>query len=135
MPASSPIAAQADAGAVAAADPASAAALLDAAPADAPHPAPPGDAAIAPATPPHVAQKDAPPAAPAHAGYGTLNVTSSPIAAVTIDGTSYGDTPALNIRLSAGPHRVVLENTDAHYLKRVPVTITANQVNNLDLTH
>jgi serine/threonine-protein kinase len=62
---------------------------------------------------------------------GSLRVVGVPILTITIDGTSYGDTPQ-TIPLGVGKHRVRLQNVDNHIDETVLVTITEHQTTTLD---
>jgi hypothetical protein len=85
----------------------------------------PRRAAAAPARP-SAASRSA-----ATAGEGTLRVNSRPWSQISIDGKSYGTTPQMNIRLSAGRHRVVLVNPDFGIRKTLTVTIKPDAIETL----
>ena len=85
-------------------------------PIDAAAPPPPPDAAAAPVA--------------SHAT-GTLAITVSPWAQITIDGRDYGVTPK-TITLAAGRHRVTLANPDAG--RSVPFTVTVQPNHPASLT-
>ncbi|MFM2417783.1 MAG: hypothetical protein RL385_2506 [Pseudomonadota bacterium] len=61
------------------------------------------------------------------AGPGTLRINSRPWSQVTIDGKSYGNTPQMNISLSAGAHKVTLVNPEFGIRKTISVQIKAGQ--------
>jgi serine/threonine protein kinase len=66
-------------------------------------------------------------AAPA-AGSGVLRLNSRPWSEVSIDGRPIGNTPLMNVTLSAGSHRVVLRNPQFGLEKSLKITIAAGQV-------
>ena len=62
------------------------------------------------------------------AGTGTLKLTSQPWADVTIDGKRLGrQTPIYDLKLSAGPHKIVLVNNLENLRMEFTVVIKANQ--------
>ena len=60
-------------------------------------------------------------------GFGTLRLQSRPWSQVSIDGRSVGNTPQMNLRLSAGSHRVTLVNPDFNIRHNITVNITAGE--------
>ncbi len=60
-------------------------------------------------------------------GFGTLRLNSRPWSEVSIDGRSVGNTPQMNLRLSAGSHRVTLVNPEFNIRHNITVNITANE--------
>jgi serine/threonine protein kinase len=64
---------------------------------------------------------------PVPRGFGFLNVASDPWCEISIDGTSYGQTPRAGIKLSAGPHTLLLTNDKAGIKKRVRITIPPDE--------
>jgi serine/threonine protein kinase len=96
----------------------------------------------APATKPRRVTTAARPAAPAHtavkeshakdkegavAGSGLLRINARPWATVTIDGRPIGNTPQIDVKLSAGAHTVRLENPQFGLSKTLKVRIAANE--------
>lgn len=68
-------------------------------------------------------------------GTGVLRINSRPWSTVTVDGKRVGNTPLLNLKLSAGRHTVKLVNSQMGLSKTIKVTIksgeTTTQVLNL----
>ena len=102
-----------------------------------PEPAAPPPVPAKPATEPNpyrssepVATADPAPRAPA-APSGKLRVNSRPWSQVFIDGKAYGNTPRLNIELTAGSHTLKLVNEEFKVEKTLDVQITAGQVENV----
>jgi hypothetical protein len=60
-------------------------------------------------------------------GPGTLRVNTTPWSQVFVDGRLVGNTPQMNISLSAGRHTITLVNSEFNIRERVPVTIRAGQ--------
>ncbi len=60
-------------------------------------------------------------------GQGTLRINSRPWAEVSIDGRSVGNTPLMNLELSAGTHRITLRNPDFSLEKTIRVEITPGE--------
>ena len=60
-------------------------------------------------------------------GTGTLRINSRPWSQVYVDGRLIGNTPQMNISLSAGSHRVTLVNPDFNVRHTVNVNITAGE--------
>ena len=87
--------------------------------------------APAPATPARApaARPRRAPAAPAPPrGSGVLRINSRPWAEVSIDGRAVGNTPLMNLTLSAGAHRVRLRNPQFGLEKTIKVQIVAGDV-------
>ena len=76
---------------------------------------------------PHAADSSpspAPAAAPASkAGMGTLRINTRPWSQVKVDGRAVGNTPQMNLQLSAGSHTVTLTNPDFGINKSVVIDI------------
>jgi hypothetical protein len=69
------------------------------------------------------------PKAPAASGKkGTLRVNSRPWSQVYVDGRLYGNTPQLNIVVSAGKHRIELVNPQLGMRKKMTVNVRAGKV-------
>jgi PEGA domain-containing protein len=66
------------------------------------------------------------------ASEGTLDISSSPAAEVTIDGKAYGKTPLRGIKLPAGTHKVVLRSGKLSRTKTVE--IQAGKTMNLNVS-
>jgi serine/threonine-protein kinase len=62
---------------------------------------------------------------------GALHVVAVPILTVSVDGTTYGDSP-LTIPLAIGKHRVRLQNMQHHIDDAVPVTIVDHHTFTID---
>ena len=58
-----------------------------------------------------------------------LTFAASPWCNLTIDGAGAGQTPIVNMHLSAGRHLAVCENPDLHVTRTVVVEILAGQTN------
>ncbi len=81
--------------------------------------------APAPISPPDAPKKDASPTPPAHPvskKYGRLVVRAFPVLTVIVDGKPMGDVP-VNLKLTVGPHKVRLTNTERKYSEKVSVEI------------
>lgn len=61
------------------------------------------------------------------AGTGLLRINSRPWSTVSVDGRPVGNTPQIDIKLSAGTHTVRLENPEFKLTKTLKVRITANE--------
>ena len=61
-------------------------------------------------------------------GFGTLRLNSRPWSQVTVDGRRVGNTPQMNLRLSAGSHTIRLHNPDFGLKKTLKVKIRAGEV-------
>ena len=68
---------------------------------------------------------------PAQQPTGALHVVAVPILTVSVDGTTYGDSP-LTIPLAVGKHRVRLQNMQHHIDDAVPVTIVDHHTFTID---
>jgi serine/threonine protein kinase len=97
------------------------------------HPAEPR-AAREPAPQPVVAREPAPPptrprtgSAPAAKGSGTLKLNTRPWSQISIDGKPAGNTPQINLQLSAGTHIVTVSNPDFGVSKTFQVEIKADE--------
>jgi hypothetical protein len=64
----------------------------------------------------------------AQGGEGTLRVNTRPWSQVFVDGRLIGNTPQMNIPLSAGSHRLTLVNSDFNIRETINVQIRAGQV-------
>lgn len=60
-------------------------------------------------------------------GEGTLRINSRPWAEVSIDGRNVGNTPLMNLKLSAGSHRITLRNPDFSLEKTIRVEIAPGE--------
>ena len=96
-------------------------AALPAPPAASPAVSTPNAAPLAPRPEPPAPAK-APPAQPS---YGLVNLNASPWAAVTIDGTPFGNTPLRGVRLAAGPHAVTLVHPPQSLTREVTLEVVA----------
>jgi eukaryotic-like serine/threonine-protein kinase len=67
-------------------------------------------------------------------GTGTLRVNTRPWSKVFVDGRLIGNTPQMNISLSAGRHTITLVNDDFGIRKTVKVDIRAGEVETQVLT-
>ena len=79
-----------------------------------------------PRPPPSEPRAQRAPVAPA--GRGVLRINSRPWSQVFVDGQLIGNTPQMNVPLSAGSHRVTLVNPDFGIRETVTVTIRADEV-------
>jgi len=61
-------------------------------------------------------------------GNGTLRVNSRPWSQVFVDGKMIGNTPQMNLALSAGDHRITLVNPEFRLRKNLTITIKPGQV-------
>lgn len=59
--------------------------------------------------------------------FGLVSLNTIPWSRVSIDGKRYGTTPLLRLRLTAGPHRVVLENPQRGLKKTLWLRVRAGQ--------
>jgi hypothetical protein len=57
-----------------------------------------------------------------------LRINSRPWSQIFVDGQLIGNTPQMNVPLSAGSHRVTLVNPDFGIRETVTVTIRADEV-------
>jgi serine/threonine-protein kinase len=92
--------------------------------------APEGVADAPQPTPAQQPQRSDPrPPAPAHADveFGFLTLDTSPWSQVTADGVSLGQTPIVRAKLSAGPHTLVLVNSERGLSTTYQVTIEAGK--------
>ena len=64
-------------------------------------------------------------------GTGTLSIWTDVWATVTVDGKSLGRTPLFGVKLSAGRHKIKLENTALGKVKTVTVRIRVGQESKL----
>ena len=81
-----------------------------------------------PAPKPRAQSAPAPRAAAAAGGSGVLRINARPWAEVSIDGRPVGNTPLMNLTLSAGSHRVRLRNPQFALEKTIKVQIVAGDV-------
>jgi serine/threonine-protein kinase len=65
------------------------------------------------------------------AGPGTLQVVALPWASVTVDGRSVGTTPIAAITLAAGPHAVVLQNSELGVSRAFSTTVRPGKLTTL----
>jgi serine/threonine-protein kinase len=91
-------------------------------------PAAPKPSAPRPRAPAVASKPVAAPAGAAAAGSGVLRINSRPWAEVSIDGRPVGNTPLMNLTLSAGAHRVRLKNPQFGLEKTIKVQIVAGDV-------
>lgn len=69
-----------------------------------------------------------PAAAPSSGGgTGILRINSRPWSQVYVDGKLVGNTPQMNVKLSAGTHKITLVNPDFKLRKNISVTIAAGE--------
>jgi hypothetical protein len=59
--------------------------------------------------------------------FGFLTLDTSPWSQVTVDGASLGQTPIVRAKLSAGPHTLVLVNSERGLSTTYQVTIEAGK--------
>jgi serine/threonine protein kinase len=67
------------------------------------------------------------PVASARTTVGTLRVNSRPWSRIKIDGTSFGNTPQMNLQVRPGSHILTLENPEFGIKKTFPITIKAGE--------
>jgi PEGA domain len=72
------------------------------------------------------ASSSSPPAAASASGQGTLNINSSPISSVILDGRPLGQTPKIGIKVKPGTHTVVFVHPQ-HGRKAQTVTVASGQ--------
>ncbi|MFO0729243.1 MAG: serine/threonine-protein kinase [Myxococcota bacterium] len=60
-------------------------------------------------------------------GFGELSLDAEPWGNVSVDGRGLGPTPLAHVRLSAGTHRVSIENPEQGLSKAITVTVKADQ--------
>ncbi len=78
--------------------------------------------------PPRIPELPPMPSEPVVAGdTGTLSINTLPWSQVSVDGRMIGNTPLMDVQLSAGRHRVTLVNPDLNIRHTVSVTITAGE--------
>jgi hypothetical protein len=61
-------------------------------------------------------------------GTGTLRINTRPWSQVSIDGRLVGNTPQMNLKLSAGSHTVTLRNPDFDVTKKVVIDIKPDTI-------
>ncbi len=64
-------------------------------------------------------------------GPGTLQVVALPWASVTVDGHAVGTTPIAAISLAAGPHSVVLQNSELGVTRSFSTTVRSGKLTTL----
>jgi len=84
--------------------------------------APPVTPGTAP-TPP----TEKPTAPAAAAGEGFITINSTPVSNVALDGKPLGQTPKVKVPVSAGPHTIMLINTEEGLKKSISVTVKAGE--------
>jgi hypothetical protein len=67
------------------------------------------------------------PAVSGRTALGTLRVNSRPWSRIKIDGTSFGNTPQMNLQVRPGSHTLTLENPEFGIKKTFPITIKAGE--------
>jgi hypothetical protein len=70
---------------------------------------------------------------PAPAETGFLNVTSDPIANLSVDGKDYGKTPVTKIELPVGSHQLSLVSLDGKLQRKIGVKIAKGETTRIKI--